>query len=122
MAVEEIPNKVPGDVVYAEFKVRVLENSVMSAVEGRGADGKALLFGDFVGRDDARRIASAGRGDGRIKGLFETVAELYLRPRCFRKPNCVRQTHVAIVLRKSDVRTRRRQWDSSPGVHDTEDG
>jgi len=55
--------------------VSVLEDGVMAAVEGSGADVDALLVGDFLGPDEARGVAGAGRGDGGIEGMSEGVAE-----------------------------------------------
>jgi len=52
----------------------------MAAVERPGADGQALFIGDLFRLDQARRIACAGRGNGRIVGVLEPVAQADARP------------------------------------------
>ena len=64
MSVKKGPDELAADVFEAEFKVGVLENGVMTAVEGGSADVDALLFGDFSGGDKGGGIAGAGGGDG----------------------------------------------------------
>ena len=46
--------------------MRVLVNGVMAGEKCSGADGGALLVGDFRGRNEARGIAGARGGDGRV--------------------------------------------------------
>src|SRR5882672_10252727 len=77
MGVEERPDELAGDIFEAEFEMGVLENGVMAAVEGGGADVEALLVGDFFGADKARGVAGAGGGDGGVEGMGPGVAESY---------------------------------------------
>jgi hypothetical protein len=79
MRVEEGPDELAGDIFEAEFEMGVLENGVMAAVEGGGADVEALLVGDFFGADEARGVAGAGGGDGGVEGMGPSVAEGYAR-------------------------------------------
>ena len=73
--VEERPDELAADVFEAEFEMGVLEDGVMAAVESGGADVEALLVGDFFGADEARGVAGARGGDGRIERVREGVAE-----------------------------------------------
>jgi hypothetical protein len=75
MGVEEGPDELAADVFEAEFEMGVLVDGVMAAVEGGGADVEALLFGDFFGADEARRVTGAGGGDGGIERVSEGIAE-----------------------------------------------
>ena len=75
MGVKEGPDELAADIFEAEFEMGVLVNGVMAAVEGGGADVEALLVGDFFGDDEARCVASAGGGDGRVVGMRESIAE-----------------------------------------------
>src|SRR5258706_9641801 len=77
MRVEEGPDELAGDIFEAELEMGVLENGVMSAVEGGGADVEALLVGDFFRADETRGVAGAGGGDGGIEGMGPGVAESY---------------------------------------------
>jgi hypothetical protein len=75
MRVKKRPDELSADVFQSEFKMRVLINGVMSAEESGGADIEALLVIDFFGTDEARRVASAGSGDGGVEGMRECVAK-----------------------------------------------
>ncbi len=75
MRMEEGPDELAADIFEAEFEMGVLVDGVMAAVERGGTDVEALLVGDFFGADEARRVASAGGGDGGIEGMSESVAE-----------------------------------------------
>ena len=75
MRVEEGPDELTGNVFQAEFKMGVLVDGVMTAVEGGGADVEALLVSDFFGADQAGSVAGAGGGDGGVKGMGPGVAE-----------------------------------------------
>ena len=59
--VQERPDELPRDVLETELEVRVLIDRVMAGVEGQRADRVALLVGDLVRADDARRIAACAR-------------------------------------------------------------
>jgi hypothetical protein len=63
------------DVFEAKFEMGVLVDGVMAAVKGGGADVEALLIGDFLGTDEARRVAGAGGGDSGIERVSESVTE-----------------------------------------------
>ncbi len=80
--VQERPDKLPADVFQAEFKVRVLVDGVMPAVKRGRADLQALLVGDFLGADQARRVAGARRGHGRVEGMSERVTQRDARHGC----------------------------------------
>ena len=71
MRVQKRPDELAADVFEAEFEMRVLIDGVMAAEKGGRADVHALLFGDFLGIDQARRVAGARRGDGGIEGMRE---------------------------------------------------
>jgi hypothetical protein len=75
MGVKEGPDKLAANVFEAEFKMGVLIDGVMAAVERGGADVEALLVGDFLGSNEARGIAGARGGNGGIEGMRESVAE-----------------------------------------------
>jgi hypothetical protein len=75
VGVEEGPDKLAADVFEAEFERGVLEDGVVAAVEGGGADVEALLVGDFFGSDEMVGVAGAGGGDGGVKRMREGVAE-----------------------------------------------
>ena len=75
MRVQERPDELPADVFEAKFKVRVLVDGVMAAVKRGRPDLQALLVGDFFRPDEARRVAGARRGDGRIVGMSEMIAQ-----------------------------------------------
>ena len=81
MRVQERPDELAADVFEAELKMRVLVDGVVAGVESRRADGGALLLGDFVGRDQARRVAGARRGDGRVVRMREGIAQRDARQR-----------------------------------------
>ena len=85
MAMEKVPDEVPGDILQAKFKVGVLENGVMPAIERGRADIQALLVGNFFRADEAGRIASARGSDGGIVGMREKVAQRDARERRFDK-------------------------------------
>ncbi len=61
--VEKRPDELAADIFEAEFEGGVLEDGVMTAVEGGGADVEALLVGDFFGSDEMVGVAGAGGGD-----------------------------------------------------------
>jgi len=75
MSVQERPDELAADVFEAEFEMGVLVNGVMAAVESGGADVQALLVGDFVGSNQARRIAGSGGGNRRIEWMRKGVSE-----------------------------------------------
>ena len=83
MGVQKGPDELPADVLEAEFEMRVLIDGVMAAEKSARADGHALLFGDFFGIDEPRRIAGARRGDGGVERMREAVAQRYARRRGF---------------------------------------
>ena len=49
MRVQERPDKLAADIFEAEFEMRVLIDGVMATEVSGGADGDALLVGDFLG-------------------------------------------------------------------------
>ncbi len=65
----------PADVFQSKFKMGVLKNSVMPGIKCRRADGQALLVGDFLGRDELRRVARPRGGDGRVINVRECIAQ-----------------------------------------------
>jgi hypothetical protein len=75
MRVQKRPDELAADVFEAKLKMRVLINGVMAGEEGGRADGGALLVGDFLGRNQARRIAGARSGDGRVVRMREGIAQ-----------------------------------------------
>ncbi len=75
VCVQQRPNKLPADVFKPEFKMCVLINRVMPAVVRRRANVHALLFGYFFWTNQARRIASARRGNRRIERMRESIAQ-----------------------------------------------
>ena len=75
MRVQKRPDKLPADILQPKFKMRVLENGVMSAVKRGRPDLQALLVGHFLGPNQARRIASTRRGNGRIVRVSEMIAQ-----------------------------------------------
>ena len=81
MRVQEGPHKLPAHILKPKFKMRVLIDGVMPAEIRAGANGHALLFRDFVGADQPRRIARARRSHGGIKGVVKRVAQRYARSR-----------------------------------------
>ena len=77
VGVEEGPNKLAADIFEAKFKVSVLVDGVMAALEGGGADVDALLVSDFFGADEPVGVTSSGGCDGRIVRMCEEVAQGY---------------------------------------------
>ena len=75
MGMKEGPNKLAADIFEAKFKVSVLIDSVMAAIEGGGADVEALLVGNFFRLDQVRRVTCASGSNRRIKGMGKGVAE-----------------------------------------------
>ena len=75
MRVQKRPDELPADVFEAEFKMRVLKDGVVPAEKRGRADLQALLVGDFFGTDDARRVAGARGGDGRIVRMREMISQ-----------------------------------------------
>ncbi len=73
--VEEGPYELAAYIFQAKFKMRVLKNSVVAAVKSRRTDLQPLLVGDIFGIDDARRVARTRRGDRRIVGMREVIAQ-----------------------------------------------
>ena len=61
--------------------MRVLINRVMPAEISARSNGHALLFGDLFGTDQPRRIAGARRGNRRIEGMREGIAQRHARGR-----------------------------------------
>ncbi len=72
---QERPYKLAADIFEAEFEVRVLIDGVMAAEVSGGADGDALLVGDFLRADQARGVAGSRRGNGGIEGMRKVIAE-----------------------------------------------
>ena len=70
---KECPDELPGNVLEAEFEVRVLIDRVMAGVERQRADRVPLLVGDLVGADDTRRIARARRCDRAVEGYARGI-------------------------------------------------
>ena len=85
MRVQERPDELPADIFEAKFKVRVLVDGVVAAVKRGRADLQALLVGDFFRPDEARRVAGARRGDGRIVGMREVIAQRDARRSGFKR-------------------------------------
>src|SRR5215831_4316148 len=81
MRMQKRPHKLPADVFQAELKMRMLVNRMMATEKGSSADVQPLLFGDLFGIHQARRIAGSRRGNGRVEGMRESVAEGYPRRR-----------------------------------------
>src|SRR5271163_823955 len=75
MGVKKGPHELAADVFEAELERGVLEDCVVAAVEGGGADVKALPVGDFFGSDEMVGVAGAGGGDGGVKGVGEGISE-----------------------------------------------
>src|SRR4029077_489764 len=75
MRVQEGPHTLSADIFEAEFKVRVLINGVMPAVVRGGANCHALLVGDFLRANQARRITCARRGNCRIEWMREMISK-----------------------------------------------
>ncbi len=75
MRMQERPDKLTADVFEAEFKMSVLVNRMMTAVERGRANLHALLVCDFFGADNARRIARACRGDCGVVRMREMIAQ-----------------------------------------------
>ena len=73
------PHKLPAYVFHAKFEMRVLVDRVMPAIEGGRANIESLLVRDFVGIDQARGIAGARGGDGRIERVQEGVTQSHPR-------------------------------------------
>jgi hypothetical protein len=67
MGVKEGPDELAADVFEAEFKMGVLVDGMVTAVEGGGADVEALFVRNFFGADEARGVTGAGGGDGGIE-------------------------------------------------------
>ena len=85
MRVQKGPDKLPAHIFKAEFKMSVLVDGVMAAVKRGCPDLHALLVGNFLGTDQARRVAGARRGDGRIVGMSETIAQRDARRSGFKR-------------------------------------
>ncbi len=81
MRVEKRPDELPAHIFEPEFEVRVLVNGVMPAEIRSRADGHALLFGDFLGNHQMRRIAGARRRNRGIERVRERVAQRHARRR-----------------------------------------
>src|SRR6202142_2376228 len=83
MRVKKRPHELAADVFEAKFKMRVLEDRVMPAVESGGADGQPLLVCDFLGADQPGSITSACRRDRRIERMRQISPECDARQRRF---------------------------------------
>ena len=79
VCVEKRPDELATDVFEAEFERGVLENGVVTAVEGGGANVEALLVGDLFRSDEMVGVTSASGGDGGIERMIEKVAKSYAR-------------------------------------------
>src|SRR6266481_7046961 len=79
VCVEKRPDELATDVFEAEFERGVLEDGVVAAVEGGGADVEALLVGDLFRTDEMVGVTSASGGDGGIERMIEKVAKGYTR-------------------------------------------
>ena len=75
MRVQERPHELAAHVLEPEFKMSVLIDGVVAGVISRRADGRALFFGDLVGRNQARSVAGAGCGDGGVIGMRKRIAQ-----------------------------------------------
>ena len=75
MGVKKRPDELAANVLDSEFEVRMLIHGVMPAIESGCADVEALLVGDFVGSNQARRVAGSGGGNRRIEGMRKGVSE-----------------------------------------------
>ena len=74
MRVQEGPHQLAADVFQPEFKMRVLIDGMVAAEKGGGADVEALLVGDFLGPNQARRVTGPRGGHGGVKRMREGVA------------------------------------------------
>ena len=79
VCVEKRPDELATDVFEAEFERGVLENGVVTAVEGGGANVEALLVGDLFRSDEMVGVTSSSGGDGGIERMIEKVAKGYAR-------------------------------------------
>jgi hypothetical protein len=82
--VQEAPDELPRDLLQREHEGRVLDRRVMAGVVDALVDAVAQLAGfvvlvDVGRRDDARRIARAGRRDHRVVRILEGADELDFR-------------------------------------------
>ena len=83
MRVQEGPHELPAHVFQAKFEVRVLIDRVMPAEVRSRADHHPLLFGDFLGTNEPRRIARARRRHCRIERVREIISQRHARRRRF---------------------------------------
>src|SRR5690348_5749503 len=83
MCVQERPDKLPANILQAEFEMRVLIDRVVAAVKRRRANIDALFLCDLLGNDQTRRITCARRGDCRIVRMRECISECDTRGCCF---------------------------------------
>src|SRR5579864_782306 len=65
----------PADVLETELEMRMLINGVMAAVKSGSTDVDSLLFGDFFGTYDSRRVTGACRRYRGIIGMCEGIAQ-----------------------------------------------
>ena len=75
MRVKKRPDELAADIFEAKFEMGVLENGVVSAIKSGRANIDALLFGDFLGADNARCITGARGGNRRIVRMREGIAQ-----------------------------------------------
>src|SRR5256885_3762683 len=79
VCVEKRPDELAADVFEAEFERGVLEDGVVTAVEGGGANVEALLVGDLFRTDEMVGVTSSSGGDSGIERMIEKVAKGYAR-------------------------------------------
>ena len=75
MRMQERPDELAADIFEAEFEMRVLIDGVVAAEISGGADGDALLVGDFLRSDQARGVAGSRCSDCGIEGMRKVIAK-----------------------------------------------
>jgi len=77
------PDELAAYILKTEFEVGVLINGVVAGEKSSRTDRRALLFGDLLGRDQARGIARPGGCNRGIIGVRERVPQSDVRNRLF---------------------------------------
>jgi hypothetical protein len=75
MSVKKGPYELTANVLNPKLEVSVLIDGVMPAIESGGTDVEALLVGDFVGSNQAGRVASSGGRNRRIERTRKGISE-----------------------------------------------
>ena len=75
MRMQERPDELAADIFKAEFEVRVLIHGVVAAEVCGGADGDALLVGDFLRTDQTRGVAGSRCSNRGIVRMRKVIAE-----------------------------------------------